>query len=335
MKRPFISVIITAYNRREFIKDAVKSIINSMLPEDEYEIIVVKNFKDEYVDGIVEKTGGKSIIADLVTVGTMIVLGINAARGDIVTFLDDDDMYLPNRLNIIKRIFNSIHSLIYYHNNVIPINETGSIIRDKLVESTNIYNSIIAYNHEDKLDMLKRYGLGPGLRLSSIAVKRSFIKRWVNIIKYFPELQDVIVFLLALIDEGAIIHDPRPLTYYRVSSTSASSARAIVNPINRFNRAVRISARHALARHMLVTLAKKSGLSKYIKYDEATIIGGIYGNWGRWLSRAIIDLVNCKSMTCIGSVIIGSTYLVSPWLAKRLVYLYYTRVFDVLWGLRF
>ncbi|MFP3315814.1 MAG: glycosyltransferase [Caldivirga sp.] len=280
MKRPLISVIITTYNRREFIRDAVNSIISSTLPEDEYEIIVVKNFKDENVDSIVEKTGGKSIIANLVTIGAMIALGINAARGDIVTFLDDD-MYLPNRLSIIKRIFKSIHSLIYYHNNVITINETGSIIRDKLVESTNIYNSIIAYNYEDKLDVLKRYGLGLGLRSSSIAVKGSFIKRWVNIIKYFPELPDVIVFLLALIDEGAIIHDPRPLTYYRVSSTSTSSVRAIINPINRFNRAVRINARHALARHMLITLAEKLGLSKYIKYDEATIIGGIYGNWGR------------------------------------------------------
>jgi len=333
MKRPLISVIITTYNRREFIRDAVNSIISSTLPEDEYEIIVVKNFKDENVDSIVEKTGGKSIIANLVTIGAMIALGINAARGDIVTFLDDD-MYLPNRLSIIKRIFKSIHSLIYYHNNVITINETGSIIRDKLVESTNIYNSIIAYNYEDKLDVLKRYGLGLGLRLSSIAVKGSFIKRWVNIIKYFPELQDAIVFLLALIDEGAIIHDPRPLTYYRVSSTSASSVRAIVNPINRFNRAVRINARHALARHMLVTLAKKSGLSKYIKYDEATIIGGIYGNWGRWLSKAIIDLVMCGSIKCIGSATFGLTYLISPWLAKRLVYLYYTRAFNA-WGLRY
>jgi glycosyltransferase involved in cell wall biosynthesis len=60
MKKPFISAIITAYNRREFIRDAVNSVINSVLPEDEYEIIVVKNFRDEYVD---------SIVANLVTVG--------------------------------------------------------------------------------------------------------------------------------------------------------------------------------------------------------------------------------------------------------------------------
>ena len=69
MKKPFISVIITAYNRREFIRDAVNSVINSALPDDEYEIIVIKNFRDEYVDNIVEKTGGKSIITDIVSIG--------------------------------------------------------------------------------------------------------------------------------------------------------------------------------------------------------------------------------------------------------------------------
>ena len=55
----------------------------------------------------------------------------------------------------------------------------------------------------------------------------------------------------------------------------------------------------------------------------------------KWLSRVVIDLVGCQSMTCIGSIMFGLMYLVSPWFAKRLIYLYYTRVFDVLWGLRF
>jgi len=35
-----ISVIVTAYNRKEFIKDAVKSFNNSALPEGEYELRV-------------------------------------------------------------------------------------------------------------------------------------------------------------------------------------------------------------------------------------------------------------------------------------------------------
>jgi hypothetical protein len=75
-------------------------------------------------------------------------------------------------------------------------------------------------------------------------------------------------------------------------------------------------------------------LRKYVKYDEATVIGGIYGDWGMQLSKAIVDLVMCGSTRCIGSAILGLTYLISPWLAKRLVYLYYTRAFNA-WGLRY
>jgi len=46
---PFISVIIVAHNRREFLLEAVNSALHQTLPKDEYEIIVVKNFS-EYDD---------------------------------------------------------------------------------------------------------------------------------------------------------------------------------------------------------------------------------------------------------------------------------------------
>jgi glycosyltransferase involved in cell wall biosynthesis len=41
---PFISVIITAHNRREFLLDASNSALNQALLKDEYEITFVKNF---------------------------------------------------------------------------------------------------------------------------------------------------------------------------------------------------------------------------------------------------------------------------------------------------
>jgi glycosyltransferase involved in cell wall biosynthesis len=41
MSDPLISVITVAYNRREFIIEAVKNVTNQTLPKDEYELIVV------------------------------------------------------------------------------------------------------------------------------------------------------------------------------------------------------------------------------------------------------------------------------------------------------
>ena len=43
---PYISVIITAYNRKDFLFNAIKSVVNQTLDKKYYEIIVIKNFED-------------------------------------------------------------------------------------------------------------------------------------------------------------------------------------------------------------------------------------------------------------------------------------------------
>jgi glycosyltransferase involved in cell wall biosynthesis len=40
---PFVSVIITAHDWREYLLEAVDSASNQILPKEEYQIIVVKN----------------------------------------------------------------------------------------------------------------------------------------------------------------------------------------------------------------------------------------------------------------------------------------------------
>ena len=49
-KNPFISVVVTAYDRKEFILEAVKSVIDQTLDRSRYEIIVVKNYLDPEID---------------------------------------------------------------------------------------------------------------------------------------------------------------------------------------------------------------------------------------------------------------------------------------------
>jgi len=240
-------------------------------------------------------------------------------------------MYVSERLKIIEKTFKANPSLIYYHNNVLTIDELGKLVCDKLVEETNIFESVVASTREDKLRVFKRYGWRLGLRLSSMAVRKDFAMKWASIIRLFPDLVDVLIFMLALAEEGTIIHDPRRLTYYRVSGTSASSVRAVRDPEIRFTKAVKNAARRALARHMLVALANRIGLGEYVGYDEATIIGGIYGEWGKYLVKAAINLLDGTTITRLASTILGLTYLLSPYLAKRLIYLYYTKVFGV-WG---
>jgi len=60
--QPYISVIVTAYNRRRYLPFALKSLEAQTLPKDKFEVIVVKNFDDKESDNIISRNGWKERI---------------------------------------------------------------------------------------------------------------------------------------------------------------------------------------------------------------------------------------------------------------------------------
>jgi glycosyltransferase involved in cell wall biosynthesis len=42
---PLITVILTAYNRRRYLEEAINSTLNQTLSKEFYEVIVIKNFE--------------------------------------------------------------------------------------------------------------------------------------------------------------------------------------------------------------------------------------------------------------------------------------------------
>jgi Glycosyltransferases involved in cell wall biogenesis len=128
---PFISVIITAHNRREFLLEAVNSALNQTLPKDEYEIIVVKNFEDERIDKFLEEHGVRNIVTNEGPLGAKIARGVEESKGEIISFLEDDDLWLPQKLEKVKQVFQD-ENVIYYHN--IYFNFYGSLKVDSLMD---------------------------------------------------------------------------------------------------------------------------------------------------------------------------------------------------------
>jgi Glycosyl transferase family 2. len=59
-----ITVLVTAFNRKQFLPEALCSVINQTLDPSEYEVIVVKNFADGLSDRIIKENGFKEIICN-------------------------------------------------------------------------------------------------------------------------------------------------------------------------------------------------------------------------------------------------------------------------------
>lgn len=182
----YISVIITAYNRKQYLYSAINSVLNQTLDKKYYELIVIKNFNDNKIDELIQKNGIKSIYINEKSLSIKISKGLNVANGEIISFLDDDDQFSSNKLEYIYNIFKN-DKINYYHNDASIITESGDLVRNKK--------------------------LGIFVNLSCISIRKRIIMPCV--LNMVNRGIDIIMFLFAL-EHGGILEDKNKLTLYRL-----------------------------------------------------------------------------------------------------------------------
>lgn len=109
MGNPLISIIVTTFNRPSFLKETVRSLLNQTYRH--FELLVVDNHSDVDVKTILNsfrddrirffKNENRGIIAVNRNVGIL------KARGQMLAFCDDDDLWTPRKLESQIRIFNA------------------------------------------------------------------------------------------------------------------------------------------------------------------------------------------------------------------------------------
>ena len=106
-KTPLITVLIVTHNRPNFLEKAVDSVFAQTLTD--YEIVIVGNQLTEtnkkHLVEISKRSDAIRIFFLDTKAGSAASrnLGVNNARGDYIAFLDDDDIWLPNKLE--KQLF--------------------------------------------------------------------------------------------------------------------------------------------------------------------------------------------------------------------------------------
>ncbi|AWR93949.1 glycosyltransferase family 2 protein [Acidianus brierleyi] len=212
---PFISVIVTAHNRREYLRDAVDSVLNQTI--DDYEIIVVKNFKDE-IDDYLKENGVKSVLVGDQTQGMDVISGLKEARGEVISFLDDDDLFLPRKLEKVKEVFQD-EEVGYYHNAFENFLERTPNNLEKIHIKKDYDYTII-----DNQEKVKKFGFmfntETEINSSSISIRRSLFNNSFSYLEKINHAVDVFMFYLALMSEKKIVVDPEVLTLYRIHSNN-------------------------------------------------------------------------------------------------------------------
>ena len=100
MVKPILSVLVDTYNHEKYIEQAVVSAIEQDFPAADFEILVVDDGSTDRTPDIVRKFAPRVRLLRKKNGGQ--ASAFNAAfselRGDIVSFLDGDDWWLPGKL---------------------------------------------------------------------------------------------------------------------------------------------------------------------------------------------------------------------------------------------
>jgi len=121
-----VSVIVPAYNQGHYVGEAIQSVLDQTYQD--FEIIVVddgstdktaevtKSFSDPRVHYIYQENRGLSGARNT---------GIRHSAGIYLTFLDSDDLFLPEKLELLVACLGDNSEIGLVAGQAIPINETG------------------------------------------------------------------------------------------------------------------------------------------------------------------------------------------------------------------
>ena len=149
-----ISVYITSFNQREFLKEAIDSVLEQTLQPNEI-VIVDDASTDSSQDLIEEYSLKESIIKPHYNKENLGItktrnIALSLVTGDLITWLDGDDVYLPDKLKIQYELMQQVNADLVYTNFYISEKDINTIKKvwcsdiSQLPESNNVLKEVLS-----------------------------------------------------------------------------------------------------------------------------------------------------------------------------------------------
>ncbi len=151
-----VSVIIPTRNRAHLVPRAVASALANTEPGDQ--VIVVDDGSTDNTEGALAPYRDRIRLLRGPHAGVAVArnLGIKAATGELVAFLDDDDEWMPNKLALQRALFQARPDVVFCFSNFAVRDAAGQVHRRYLVQW-----------HQDARDWEQI--LAPGIPFSSLS----------------------------------------------------------------------------------------------------------------------------------------------------------------------
>jgi glycosyltransferase involved in cell wall biosynthesis len=216
---PRVSVIIPSYNCARFVGRALRSALEQTYTD--YEIILADDGSTDDTQDVVLRYGAKVRYMYQPNRGVSAArnLALSAATGDLIAYLDADDMWYPQKLDKQVRCLDENPTCGLVHTDVDAIDADDQIVRSK-------------FNHTPPrqvpqghclLDLLRRHHM----QLPTVVVRHDLVRK----VGFFDErvsgVEDYLQWIGVAMEGRAFSYIDEPLALYRwrVGSLSTNTRR--------------------------------------------------------------------------------------------------------------
>ena len=213
-KVPNVSVIMNCLNGEKYLKEAIDSIFTQTY--EDWEIIFWEDLASNDNSHKIAKSYGTKLRYFKADVSLPLYgarnLALKQAKGKYITFLDQDDMWLPNKLKLQVKAFEENKNVGLIHTNCEILGHTGSkrILHRRIQPSGKVFR-----------ELLKNYRIN----LQSVMISRDALNSldyWFDNSMFFSGDADL---FLRISYKWDVLYLPNITTQYREHGTSATATR--------------------------------------------------------------------------------------------------------------
>ena len=198
----------------------MESLLDQTLPRDRFEILVVKNFADEEIDRFLTEHAVEHWVTTEGPLAGKILEALARSRGEVITFLEDDDLYVPQRLAVVEEAFEHDPDLGFFRNGFEVIDEEGGPFQGRMPEAVRAsYTSArdLAVSEADKEQCYPALvDAHSDFNISTMAVRRDLLQKDPVRFRRLRVGIDRFLLYAALVSSRSLRLDPRRLTAYRI-----------------------------------------------------------------------------------------------------------------------
>ena len=139
-----VSYIIPSYQQGAYLGQCLDSILQQGLERSDYEVLVYDGGSTDQTLELLRKHESQPVWISGQDGGqaNAVNLGMREASGDVIAWINSDDYYLPNAMNLALNYFKRDSSLRILYGNAIRVNKDGRKLMDYPVEDWD-YNRLL------------------------------------------------------------------------------------------------------------------------------------------------------------------------------------------------